>query len=421
MGTGSGDGRVRATGLVLAALIATVSAFVEVPYNKDQKFGPDGPWQAVEFGLKYSTVDTYTNVNVYPSVLSGTYSAIYVPGPEACKDDKTGKCGTGGSLTKNIYVNASSWASYTYTDYDTSYYFYLNGTTAYTDIQLPNQVSLTDAITDVLKIGDMTYPNGKVVPIEVGYGCLGGSPLDNAYNAPLTLWQSDIIRSNSYGLHIGAAALDYPGSLVFGGYDRGRIAGPVIKYSAQSSLSLIDIEIGVETGDSPFDFEMQTDLLKIPSGGQFTGYLPTYLKPEYPYIFINQETIDAVANLLPVTFSQSAGYYLWDTQDPKYKEITSSPAYLGFVFPSVSGDSANTTIKVPFKLLDLTLESSVTGLTSDVPYLPLMAAPLTGDNAQSTIFGRAFLQAAFMGTNWNTNTSWLAQAPGPGSSMEGIG
>jgi hypothetical protein len=39
----------------------------------------------------------------------------------------------------------------------------------------------------------------------------------------------------------------------------------------------------------------------------------------------------------------------------------------------------------------------------------------------SIMLGRAFLQAAFMGTNWNQNVAWLAQAPGPGSNGSGLG
>ena len=39
----------------------------------------------------------------------------------------------------------------------------------------------------------------------------------------------------------------------------------------------------------------------------------------------------------------------------------------------------------------------------------------------SGILGRAFLQAAFWGRNWNNHVSWLAQAPGPGTSKSGLG
>ena len=280
---------------------------------------------------------------------------------------------------------------------------------------------MSSAITDVLNIGEMTYPSGNTLPIEVGYGGLGGSPLTQSENAPLSLYNGGLTQSNSYGLHIGAAALGYTGSLIFGGYNRGRVIGPVIKYDAHGTLSLIDIEIGVETGGSPFDFEMQTGLVTIPSGSGYSGSLPALVKPEYPYIYMNQETMDNIVQHLPVKFDSTAGFYLWDTTNPLYKQIISSPAYLGFVFPSVTGNAANLTIKVPFKLLNMTLESAASGLDSDRAYLPFMATQLGGDTGTDVLLGRAFLQAAFMGTNWAYNTSFLAQAPGPGSDGEGLG
>jgi hypothetical protein len=303
----------------------------------------------------------------------------------------------------------------------TNFYFHLNGSTTYTNLQFPNNIQMTSALTDILDIGEMTYPSGITLPIEVGYGCLGGSPLTQSENAPLSLYNGGLTQSNSYGLHIGAATLGYAGSLIFGGYNRGRVIGPVIEYDAHTTLSLIDIEIGVETGVSPFDFEMQTGLLTVPADSGYTSNLPVLLKPEYPYIFLNKETLANIQQHLPITFESSSGYYLWDTTDPSYKQIISSPAYLGFVFPSVSGNTANTTIKVPFKLLNLTLEAAASGLDSDKAYIPFMETEVGGDSNLDILLGRGFLQAAFMGTNWGVNASFLAQAPGPGSDGEGLG
>ena len=61
-------------------------------------------------------------------------------------------------------------------------------------------------------------------------------------------------------------------------------------------------------------------------------------------------------------------------------------------------DNANVTIKVPFKLLDLTLETSASGLGSDVPYFPIIevADPVLNPGYQ-LFLGRAFLQAAYIG------------------------
>ena len=404
---------------ISSLLVSTCRAFVEFPYNKNAQYGPDGPWQAVSLGVKYPGDDDFTTIDVYPSVLYDTIAALYIPTTAVCSKYNYADCATGGTIGSLAYTNGSSW--YTYFNTKTSFYFYLNGSTAYTDLQFPNNIQMSSALTDVLKAGEMTYPSGITLPIEVGYGCLGGNPLTQSMNAPLSLYNGQLTTSNSFGLHIGSAPLGYTGSLVFGGYNRGRVIGPVITYDASQTITLIDIEIGVEEGDSPFDFDMQTDLLVVPPSSGFSGSLPVLAKPEYPYIYVNKETLNNIVQHLPVSFDSGAGFYLWDTTNPLYKQIVSLPAYLGFVFPSVSGNTANTTIKIPFKLLNLTLEAAASGLDSDRAYLPLMETDVGGDLGLDILLGRAFLQGAFMGTNWAYNKSFLAQAPGPGGDGEGLG
>lgn len=148
-------------------------------------------------------------------------------------------------------------------------------------------------------------------------------------------------------MHIGAAGLDCPGSLIFGGYDKGRVIGPVIEYNPYTQLRLLDIVVGVEVGDSHFDFDSRAGLLS--AGGQG---LSTFTLPQVPYIYLPSEVVQAIVELLPVTMSSSGGYYLWDTSDDRYTRIISSPAYLGFVFPRTDGPVHNVTIKVQFALLN---------------------------------------------------------------------
>jgi hypothetical protein len=290
------------------------------------------------------------------------------------------------------------------------------------DAQLPSGISYPNTIVDVCKIAQVTYPNGNTVAAEVGMAGLGGNPLAASYNPILSLYSDNKIQSNSFGLHIGSAQLDYPGSLVLGGFDRGRVIGPVLSFDAHSALGLLDITIGVEAGRSPFNgFSYKDSLLEAPASAHLTQPMQAYLKPEYPYLYLPQLTIENLAANLPIKFSDQAGFWLWDTQDPAFKDIVSGPGYLGFVFPSQGGNTANETIKVPFRLLNLTLETSVSGLDSDVPYFPVMEVKIDQDTGYPALLGRAFMQAAFWGTNWNNNVSWLAQAPGPGAGGAGLG
>ena len=73
-----------------------------------------------------------------------------------------------------------------------------------------------------------------------------------------------------------------------------------------------------------------------------------------------------------------------------------------------SSTTQNFTINVPFMLLNLTLDAPLA--QKPTPYFPCSPTP------SKYLLGRAFLQAAFLGVNWQHNDTgpwFLAQAPGP--------
>ena len=97
---------------VLGFLASTSRAFLSIPYNTSQYFGPDGPWQAVSLGLKYPSDTAYSYVSVYPANIYKTVAALYVPTLQACKNDTSGNCASGGTVTPLTYTNGSSWDTY---------------------------------------------------------------------------------------------------------------------------------------------------------------------------------------------------------------------------------------------------------------------------------------------------------------------
>lgn len=146
-----------------------------------------------------------------------------------------------------------------------------------------------------------------------------------------------------------------------------------------------------------------------------------------PYIFLPHATVDAITRKLPVYFDDHSKYYLWNTTDPSYVDVVTSPSYLGFVFPGEAG--SNVTIKVPFALLNLTLQPGVSGLQTDVTYLPLLGADksqfdgASGPGTALYPLGKAFLQSVFLFgqyTNPQSPHFYFAQAPGPGVSGGGL-
>lgn len=70
--------------------------------------------------------------------------------------------------------------------------------------------------------------------------------------------------------------------------------------------------------------------------------------------------------------------------------------------------ATNITIKVPFHLLNLTLEAPL--VATPTQYFPCRSFDST---YAFWMLGRAFLQAAFFGVDYERNLTYLAQAPGP--------
>jgi hypothetical protein len=79
------------------------------------------------------------------------------------------------------------------------------------------------------------------------------------------------------------------------------------------------------------------------------------------------------------------------------------------------------TIKVPFALLNLVLEPPI--VPTPQQYFPCCAS-YANDGSGKYEFGKAFLQATFVGMKWGENKWFRAQAPGPcvgASNLQTIG
>lgn len=411
--------------LLLTSLAAAQRNFA-VPWSSTT-YGPDGPWQAIKVQVGGNRPDERidlqsSEVDLYPG---GTYTS-YILTPAACKPfvDR-GSCGKGGMWDANPR-DSSYEISWTASFEDAP----INQTSGGCKFNIQaitiNEWTAWNASLVAVDNVTVTMANGQTWGPLLGRLALGGEKTiqqftksnkgRGTFNAsiyPGALYDQGRIPSYSYGLHIGSVAHAYTGSLVFGGYDKGRVIGPYTTFP-DDTINLLDIGIGVETGGSPFPFETKQGLLKNKSKHVPLDVMPD---PTVPYLHLPGGTCEAIAKLLPVTMDSETGYYMWDTDDPLFQRITSSPAYLGFTFPPASGKKDNIIIKVPFALLNLTLDSPI--INSPRPYFPCSSfTPGDGDYYR---LGRTFLQAAFIGRNWPAKVSWLAQAPGPGVQGEGLG
>ena len=177
--------------------------------------------------------------------------------------------------------------------------------------------------------------------------------------------------------------------------------------SSVDTVQLRGIALNVSSGGHAYldsDEAYIPDLLKM--DGRTTNTLPVHPRPGVPLLYLPEDTCEAIASYLPVTYNSELDLYLWNTDNQAYEDIVSSPHHLDFTFSS--DDSADKTISIPFALLNLTLTTPlVNTATQHFPCKPWIT-DVTGYT-----LGNAFLQSAFLAQNWQTGKLFLAQAPGP--------
>ena len=398
-------------------------------------FGPDGPWQAVvvkvgNYGpannnsLGYDEFESLP-VPLYPCgagitqlLTSATGGEYDIMGDNASKSvvRAGNSVGNPDDWFASVLLNSTS-----------------SGTEVLDFLALPTTLGQGDANTNATIFAatqqwDISLPNGKSYPNQVG--TLGlGRLLDletdgNVFGTNPSLLdqirEGAGIASSSFGLHLGSAVLNSTPSLTLGGYDQARALGPVGGFWYQQGIPfalLEDINLGVVTGGSPFNSN-NTKNLYLGSGNSDTaevirrslgapeGSTVIIPNPAFPYISLPPGNCEAVAKFLPVTWQPDIGFFTWNVADPQYHTIVSSPAYMEFIL--ADKQAFNLSVKVPFRLLNLTLDSPI--VDTPTPYFPCQ--PYDSSYGFWSL-GRAFLQSAFLGVNYDQNITWLAQAPGP--------
>lgn len=410
--------------LLCTIRVTTAQQYLAVNWSSTT-YGPDGPWNAITIKVGGSqNSSNLASEQVSVDLLVGSYYASYIPSSSACRPYGS-QCGTGEEWAPDTSVPSPSPPNI----WDAPSAINITGTVypaAVTIGSAEKQQTVYNVDLATIDTFSVESPNQKTAAPELGFFALNSGNDQDAqalnYNkdgvdpwiVAGALYNQAIIPSYSYGLHIGSAALNYGGSLILGGYDKGRAIGPYTSYAGYSA-TLLDISINVETGSRPFSFGNASGLLMNTLGQPDS--LIVKADPMPPGLHLPAQTCSALAEKLPIYFDQTTQYDLWNMSDPSYETIINSPAYLGSHFTPAPDDEANVTIKVPIKVLNLTLTSPV--VSSVVQYFPCM--PFDIPRGDQWRLGRAFLQSAFLGYNTQTNTMWLAQAPGPGASSQGLG
>ncbi|KAN0070434.1 hypothetical protein V8E54_011303 [Elaphomyces granulatus] len=391
--------------VILIRPVTAADAF-HVPFDS-APLGPDGPWQAIDIYLDNQSI------SVYPDILVNSESTLQLQASCYPYDNSSIACGLGGFWNPPTGISVTNEHALG-DDFNRTY---LGFQLTDGNVSIAGSQSMSNVTVIILSQASGTLPNGTAVgwplgTLNMGYTSGVTNP-DGGYSILSRMFEQGLIPSYSYGLHIGSAALDYVGSLYFGGYDKGRTIGPYTSFT--ETLSLLDVELNVAIGSLPLGLSPKPNILST-LDGNFNR--PVRLVSNEPYLYLPQRLCTAIADNLPVYFDHGMQYWLWNTSDPMFTALLGSPAYLGFTFPPGPGDNKNVTIKVPLTLLNLTLTNPYS--TNNASYFPCVSYSESSSNFYGYL-GRAFLQAAFIGHSFNTGLFWLAQAPGPGVGGQGLG
>ncbi|KAJ2984917.1 hypothetical protein NUW58_g5811 [Xylaria curta] len=192
-----------------------------VNYSKGrQLIGPDGPWQAVRFDVGAQYVLGWPTFSRWSAVIANDLTRpIRI-------DNTTTQLGRGGVLDpfgiSGSIRNQTCWGD----QYILKTGLYPKGKEYATGIQI-------NAITTILDPCSINLPDGRTYDNTVGNLGLGfDTDLDDNFVPDpaavlVQLKNFNITVSNSFGFHIGSAALNQSGSMVLGGYEMNRVLGPV--------------------------------------------------------------------------------------------------------------------------------------------------------------------------------------------------
>ncbi|KAI1110183.1 aspartic peptidase domain-containing protein [Nemania sp. NC0429] len=393
----------------------------DVLHPRPYTLGPDGPWQAVTLGIGETPTGSMGpgrfGTDLWPTDGHDTYIVANTTDGENALEDSP-------SATELQFYSGPppEWFVYnTSTAQSWDAYGYVESILLQPLVSRP--ITLNRTIL-VMNNSVFTGADGRAFPNRVGVLGLGPNSRNNPDHDPSILEDlktSKNITSISFGMHMGSAQHNQTGSLVLGGYEKNRALGHTgifkVDDSGLGGVFLVDVLLGTQVGRSPYN---QSAIGSIYQGIGNNSYAADLVKslggrpgsalalpsPSVPYIYLPPGTCETASQYLPVTWNESLELYVWNQSDPRYSTIVKSSAYMALVF--ADSNAQNLTIKVPFQLLNLTLLPPL--VDNARPYFP--CKPLYSPSGTWPL-GRAFLQAAFYGANHDTQTLFMAQAPGP--------
>ncbi|KAI7510629.1 hypothetical protein KC347_g4164 [Hortaea werneckii] len=425
----------------LALLLARVAAQIPqtpspcpIVFTNDSSVGPDGPWwyilQAIDWRSQpmkmiptQAEISMIVNKNACDSNDNCPSSDdLWEPGSKSWRYNNGSE-----KASADVGASAAGPEASELLGLEGSGQYIMNRMTIYRGADANGNKSVNNLDKSAIILSNnysITYPGGASYTLSTGFFSLSSLNENITWNAQngdqITAikilpraYHNGFIPSKSYSLHVGSVFPNITGSLILGGYDKSRcLSEPIVTQG--DSFMLTDIGLNVSSGDSVFKgLPSGTKSGLLRSSDSNATAMSIGVGSGFPYLYLPRSTCDAIAEHLPVTYNQDFDLYFWNTDDEAFEQIVTSPHHLTFTF----GDNnlVPRTIKVPFALLNLTLDQPLT--ESPTPYFPCRPTKVVEGGVEPRL-GRAFLQAAFMAKKGNTK--FLAQAPGPVFDAESV-
>ena len=418
--------RMLYTIFLAVGLVCRVSAqFMLIPYNNTYNapvVGPDGPWYAVivatganpmQFVTMYPIFNASTgwfvgalncnNASQSCTQPANTYydstssSALTTPPLSAMENSSALTFGDIYPSTGQLLNTTGSFGYWHAESFITAPNigqldpFFVRGmsqlTSNYTNVQFPNGAS---------------YVPISMFTLDPGIVYLPATTNDSYYdyNFLSNLYNNSAVASASWAMHVGSVAQQINGSLICGSYDQTRLIGNAGAFSS-SSVKMTSLSLGASSGGYNWSAaQMDQNYLGSSSSG-----LQVSINSAVPYSYLPTSVSSSLAQVLPISYDTRFNLYTWQTANQSYNSMVTSPTYLNFTFSTSNNEPIS--IRVPLALLNLTLSAPL--VSEPLSYFP--CSP--NDDPSLFTLGRAFLQAAYIGQNYNSSTFWIGQAPGP--------
>lgn len=423
-------------------------------------FGPDGPWQALPGVMNRhestATINTTAVSALWPSPWTNISEVMWRSFDVALEAQTTFSTGRYNRLTISSSYFEESRTSRTgdwVPDWDMSIPDIAGNSVRFFHVKAP---------VAAIQYASISFPavEGWSFVEDDVEGTLALAPPDKPGSESIIaqLKDSGVVDCNSFGLHMGSPKWNQSGSFTLGGYDAARVMGEVATFDLMEDIDafefaswqrylpriyLIDVSLGWERGSGPFlkdeTFQGKTKsvLAPIPTslnstarrqGDQRDNLRDNVMvvpDPTFPFLYLPPGTCEKAAKHLPVHWDEGLKLWFWDDEtsqsnDYHYRRLVNSSAYMSFTLRSNRGryperedfpPSQTITIKVPFHLLDFYIEPPL--VWSGVQRRRFWPCRSVIPTEGYWKLGRAFLQAAFLGVNYDKNLVYLAQGIGP--------